>query len=298
MRRRESMNSTESLELLLDTICNTFGAVIFLAMLVALLVGQAAPEVPVAEPPTAAETASILAEIQEAQERLRILSGQYRQQEQIRQRLASSESEALAGKLRQQTEQQLRFMSEKSTAVQEAADTQAQTVTVQQTLERQQRRLQMAKAQQQQLQTEMQQLQELSSRTAAIPRLRKTTKDAVVFVIDDGHLYQITTSSLAINSRDTQRSTRGGIEVIQPRSGSGTHIGDTSAAQSSVRKKFSDVHAGQHFVTLYVSRDSFAEFAPVKAQLVKLGIEYEVIIGESNDVELSIGNSMRESLVQ
>lgn len=63
--------------LLLDTICNTFGAVIFLAMLVALMVGEVPPTQETDESvPTAAETASILAEIQEAQERLRVLSGQ------------------------------------------------------------------------------------------------------------------------------------------------------------------------------------------------------------------------------
>lgn len=189
-------------------------------------------------------------------------------------------------------------MSEKSTAIQETADRQSQTVTLQQTLEQQQRQLQRVQSEQQQLQKELQQQQELASRTAAIPRLRKTSKDAIVFVIDDGHLYQITTSRLTVNARDTQRSTRSGVEVIQPRSGSGTAIGETAAAKSSVQKKFADVTASQHFVTLYVSRDSFAEFAPVKSQLVELGIEYEVIIGDSDEVELTIGNSQRESLVQ
>jgi hypothetical protein len=40
MTRRGSTPRAESLELLLDTICNTFGGIVFLAMLVCLLLTQ------------------------------------------------------------------------------------------------------------------------------------------------------------------------------------------------------------------------------------------------------------------
>ena len=47
MRKRASSDTLDSLELLLDTICNTFGAVIFISMLLAVLVTNSASSVPV-----------------------------------------------------------------------------------------------------------------------------------------------------------------------------------------------------------------------------------------------------------
>ena len=49
-RRRPAENPADSLELLLDTICNTFGGVLFIALLVALLT-----HVPAADRPQPAE---------------------------------------------------------------------------------------------------------------------------------------------------------------------------------------------------------------------------------------------------
>jgi hypothetical protein len=48
MGRRRSLGQ-DSLELLLDTICNTFGGVLFIAMMVVLLLQQTSKDVP---PPT------------------------------------------------------------------------------------------------------------------------------------------------------------------------------------------------------------------------------------------------------
>ncbi len=44
MSRRQMISSDDSLELLLDTICNTFGAVIFISILASILAQNSAPE--------------------------------------------------------------------------------------------------------------------------------------------------------------------------------------------------------------------------------------------------------------
>ncbi len=43
-RRRSLMSDTSSLELLLDTICNTFGGIVFVSLLVVILVNMSSRE--------------------------------------------------------------------------------------------------------------------------------------------------------------------------------------------------------------------------------------------------------------
>lgn len=61
MRRRRRTTSADSLELLLDTICNTFGGVLFIAILVVILLrmtGESEEETPV--PTVAPEHLSLI----------------------------------------------------------------------------------------------------------------------------------------------------------------------------------------------------------------------------------------------
>ena len=57
MSRRHSSSESDSLELLLDTICNVFGGVIFIAMLVAVLTSFRAAAVMQEDPPVGTESA-------------------------------------------------------------------------------------------------------------------------------------------------------------------------------------------------------------------------------------------------
>ena len=86
MSHRRNAVAADSMELLLDTVCNTFGAVIFISMLVAILVSRrssgAADTEAVVDP--AVETAQIRLDIEAARDRVRVLSEQLRQQKLLR----------------------------------------------------------------------------------------------------------------------------------------------------------------------------------------------------------------------
>ncbi|MEZ6122590.1 MAG: hypothetical protein R3C49_05365 [Planctomycetaceae bacterium] len=303
MTRRTAGDSTESLELLLDTICNTFGAVIFISMLVAVLVGQTARSQPTAQSETdpVADAATVQADILAAQEKLRVLTSQMRQQELVKERFASEESRQLAGRIQQQTEARVRLMEQKSDAVQEVTQTNSQNALMQQQLEQHRAEYDATQRRNQELREELKRLQELSSRTARIPQVRKTTKDSVVYAIDDGRLFRVTTPDLAVDRNDCDVNREDGVNVVRPKPGAGVPIPtDAAAANSSgtVRDHFKGANPKTQFIQLFVSRDSFAEFLTVKDTMVELGIEYEVLITEDDTVKLSIGSSSRESFVQ
>lgn len=298
MKRRSAGESTDSLELLLDTICNTFGAVIFISMLVAILVNRTSTKASHDESPSdpATEAALVQTEIQQAQERLRVLSGQLRQQQLVTRRFASEESLALAGQIRQRTQDRVGLMNQKSDAVQTITEVKARSASLQRQFEQQSAQLKTAANENQSLGEQLQSQLELSGRTARIPRLRKTNKTAVVYALDDGRLYRITTAAQVVDENDCERVSSQGRELITPRKGGGLEV--DGRPSSELDGRFDRLQADQYFVQIFVSRDSFAAFLPVKDVLVTRRVEYEVIITDSDQVELYLGTSQRESFVQ
>ena len=299
MNKRSTQSSTDSLELLLDTICNTFGAVLFISMLVAVLVSRSAQKPITPEPvhQTAADIADIQAELLQSKERLRILSGKLRQQKQVTSRFASEESMSLAGKIKQQTQDRVALMQQKSEAVKTITDTRGTAAVLQDELVRQQSSLDSHAATNRQLKAELVTQVQQSGRTARIPQVRRTSKSAIVYAIDNDRLHQVVTTAGTINTNDCQQSNELGGIVIRPRSGGGIALSSNSPDES-IKQHFHDATPNQQFIQLFVSRDSFRSFLHVKDAMVELGLEYEVIITEDNDVRLMLGNSQRESYVQ
>ena len=54
----------------------------------------------------------------------------------------------------------------------------------------------------------------------------------------------------------------------------------------------------EHFVRLFVSRDSFAQFQPLKNMMIRLGYEYEIILFTEDNAELYLSPSPVKSFVQ
>ena len=164
-------------------------------------------------------------------------------------------------------------------------------------LHRQAEALQAADNKNRQLQNKLKTQQELSGRTARIPRLRRTNKTSRVYALDDLRLYRVTTVQGAIDETDCERTYVANVVTIRPRPASGMEISSRDPP-ADIKEKFSGVDDGDEFVQLFVSRDSFAAFLPVKDTLVQLGLEYEVLITDGDDVELHPRGSTRESFVQ
>lgn len=298
MTRRTTDNSTDSLELLLDTICNTFGAVIFISMLVAILVSNSSqtPTPTESSADTESDVAIIQAEVQQAQERLRVISSQVRQQKRITSSLASDDSLALAGKLNQQTRERVSLMQQKSEAVKKVVDIKGASAVLQTALSKQQSELNAATVTQKATSEELRQLTTRSARTARIPQVRRTQKSPTVYAVDDQRLYQVTTKYGTVNTQDCEKRSENGKEIIRPLPTGGIPVSESASA--AMVTCFQDVSPSDGFVQLFVSRDSFEAFLPVKDLLVQLELEYEVIVTEDDTVTLVLGSSQRESFVQ
>lgn len=100
-RRLQGELDSDSLDLLLDTICNTFGGILLISLLVAVLANMASNSVAI-EPPeqvTQAELIELQQKLAQEKEKYRLLQATLNQQREIRNDFASKESIRLANDL-------------------------------------------------------------------------------------------------------------------------------------------------------------------------------------------------------
>lgn len=291
MKRRASSTPMDSLELLLDTICNTFGAVIFISMLVAVLVAQSRTPTP----PVEESSATVVDEIQQ-KERLAALQRQQRQQDLIRDQLVD-DSAADAARQIQMLQPQLNALQQQNSADAAALRVaQQEAQSSQQKLSEEERAMLAAQQKNDTLKQKVLRLEKLQARTARIPAVRRTSKESVVFALQDGKLYRVTTPDQRIDAVDCQRAVENNLEVIRPRRAAGLVV--ENAAAADIAGKLKGLKGGKHFAQIFVSPNSFAAFLPLKDAVVSQGLEYEVKVSETDRVELFLGASRQESFVQ
>lgn len=304
---RRKLVIPDSLELLLDTICNTFGAVIFISILLSLLVRQSGYRETVASLPD--EVLAVIAarnqEISEARTRQAALERQLALQDDVLDRFASNESKGLANQILMAAEHQVQLMEQKTGAIEEMTEAEAQALTMEATIKQQTMRLQQTRQQHKALLQEMQQATTLSSRTARIPRIRRTEKFGLAYMLHNGRLHRATTPEGEIDETDCVRVEAGGVVRISPQADAGLAVPDESVPgqgnaveKRKLQAKFQRIDKARQFVRLFVSRNSFAQFIPVKDAMIEQGLEYEVILFSTDEAELFLSDQLRESFVQ
>jgi hypothetical protein len=304
---RRKLVIPDSLELLLDTICNTFGAVIFISILLSLLVRESGVREGIASLPE--EVSAVIAarnqEIAQAKARQVALELQLAQQQDVLDRFASAESKGLANEILAATDNQVQLLEQKTDVVDGMTQDESQSLTMEATMKQQAQKLQQTQQQHKALLQEMQQATTLSSRTARIPRIRRTEKFGLAYMLHEGRLYRATTPNGEIDETDCVRTEAGGMTRIAPRANSGMAVPEESIAaqghaveRHKLQARFERIDKARQFVRLFVSRDSFAQFITVKDALIEQGLEYEVILFSDGKAELFLSDQQQESFVQ
>ena len=304
---RRSSASDSSLELLLDTICNTFGGVLFLAMLVSLLLTQTRKrtesESESADPVPAVSTADLVrldtrAEILEHEiQRLEKLVGDvegmtgefaepgYKEKLEAMQTV-EREQRALAAK-------RVRVLSDIADAQAAAARAGAQTATTQ----RQQKaadadqsqaenRLEQAKLEREQLIQSAIALKKKAEETTMVkttgraPRERETSKREFGAVLKYGRMYLMhvyRSGEREVNTEEFVVTTGLQHNTAEPKPSAGLDLRASDSLQSIIRQRLNAYPPGSWYMCLVVHPDSFEEFLSLKAAIVSLGYEYRLM---------------------
>lgn len=287
-----------SLELLLDTITNTFGGVLFLAILVALLLRTTSPQngrvAETGEPLTAVEVARL-------EGRIKVLEATI---EATRRRVAlSGPASATADPV--PLVELADLVARLQSALSERAESLTQTAFLQQEAEVARTRLDKIEAEfasaaedlasaEARCDAAREEAAELSraalqldrppgaaviEQTVGLPRIHSTTKTEVALYVRFGRLFMMHRWERGQRSgpnTDQFVVVSGSLQVARPKPTSGYPI-EVAAIDKQVVSLLGQFSPQRHYMTCVVFEDSFDVFQVLKAALVRQGFEYRLI---------------------
>lgn len=300
MSRKKTPDS--SLELLLDTICNTFGGVLFLAILICVLLRMTtrleAP-VPVADAASPEELAALQVKLDELVAELDALRLSASQQRAVR-AATRPEKEQAFKELQRERDQRDALFKERLEAIGriEAARSNAQRVRrgLDQLLARHAKAkqnvasatsdLEKAKAEGVRLASAVDELVKAirasEAQTAPLPRRRFTIKREIGVVVRFDrlyvwHRYGRFGERLGLNDDEFVVVGDDGSELLtMPKPYAGVALSDDAAAQSIV-SRLKDFDPDNHYFAIAIWGDSFDTFQILKSALVGLKFEYRLM---------------------
>lgn len=300
---RKSATSGDSLDLLLDTICNTFGGILFISMLVVILVNAASSEVTQSLP--SEEDHQRLVEgrrrLSDTTVRLASLRRAARQIEQMRDRFSDPESAQVIEEL-----QDVQGMNE---AMHEARDSSLEELAAMQELinetamenARMKAAIQVARQALQAAKSQLDAEVSLRSRTSKLPRQRRTTRQQAAFFLKGGKLCSFARigidGQLALNESEARVHEKDDRNFAEPVPGAGLAVRTDGSSVQAITEKISPFAKEKFFIAIVVWPDSFEHFQAVKESVVRSGHEYQLIPMAANE-QVFIGEATEESLVQ
>lgn len=303
MSRRPHVSPDDSLELLLDTICNTFATVIFISMLASIMAQNVAPQSATAAEITESieSLAALQAEADELTAERQQLETELARQSSLLGQFASSESLQLAADLRQTLADHTTLLQQNSAAASERLLSEKQRLEAEKTLARLLTEQQQQQASFADAQSIVRELETRRGQEAVIRRVHETDKFPLAFALDNGRLYAVhllaanasSPTDILLNRTDCQITENGGVTTVSMKPAAGTLIHNTANAEEQARLKFAHV-PDSCVVQLFVARDSFADFLPVRQALRSLQVEYSLQIMPGDDVELTLSENVRQ----
>lgn len=272
----------ESLEMLLDTICNTFGAVLFIAMLVVTLVNPNATE-QTDQGSVTTEFVELETEINSMQIEVDRLQLVQQQQESLLDKFSDPQAGALAVSIDAATKKQAKLVRDRAGRLAHLAKADRLNAETREQLRKQAAELKQAQSAATHAATRLSDQVAKNSRTANTPKTVRLRTLTIGTILKGGVWYCITRPNSAgvidVNPTDCAPVQNGNHQTLKPRPGGGINIRNTSARLTPFRPSDPDLH---HF-TLFVYKDSFAEYRIVKDVLTNAGFRVELILMDNDE---------------
>lgn len=324
MTRRAGPDES-SLELLLDTICNTFGGVLFLAMLVSLLLAQtqrtraaaqaAAPQKPALSP---ADLKTLERRAERVAAEAARVEGLINDLRRTTQRFAAPDAEAILAELAELDARNAGLEGRRAAVLTATADSQAAaaraaTIARQEsereeaaraTADAARRRVEDASRVRAALSRSAESIQsKLAAATTIVtagkaPREKQTTRREVAVMLKYGRLYlmhRYTSHDRTVNVADFAVESGTDFNRARPRPTAGIDLA-TPGAAGRVATLFEAFPRDRWHACLVVHPDSFAEFLALKTWLVGHGYQYRLFPSAESVVDQ--GASASDAKVQ
>lgn len=302
--RRAAIDDNASLELLLDTICNTFGGVLFISILVVVMLNSTSAKREMSlSPPDERVQADLIEwrkKLADANEQTNALLAALGEQREMAQSLVDPNIRELLQQLDHQRRRRTEFEQRRLASLQARAESDQQVNTIATRLAALDATLAAARQRQLRAAEALEREVAMRSRAAKLPRGRTTTKQAAVMLLRGGRL----TSYAAVDANGELVRNRFEVEeldddsgaYLSPRADAGVHIAP-DANSETIENRFTSYDPERHFIALAVWPDSFASFPVVREALVRANLEYALIPFPA-DGKAYLGRGVDEWLVQ
>lgn len=294
MSRRKIQDDGGSLELLLDTICNTFGGILFISLLVVILLNTTSSKVSSSAPQQKSQLELVESELKRQElanelERLQIAVGQM---EVSTQSIVTPDIVDLANKLQKAENKYAQAVAENSKTQGRLNQTQIEINQIVIDAEQREERTEAARKKAAALEERLKESIAQRSGEAVIPKVQQSDLQPVIFVLRYGSLFGPWPSSDLKGTDVGGGSTR--VDVAQ---GAGLSI-DPAGETTAIKGKFkSNVSAGRHRAVICIWPDSYEQWTIVRRSLSELQMKYQLFPLEADGV-LILGEGGGDSTVQ
>lgn len=285
MARRRSAKQ-DSLELLLDTICNTFGGVLFIAILVVLLLQQTGkgPGQPasLSKPVTAVEMLDLTNRFEDLSSQLTRLRENRGNQQVVVQTFATTEMQIQLQERTALTNE----LAERQNAVDqmmlERAELSVRVEQLTQENEAVPEQLKESKAKEEQLTAKLEELIESNRQELRLPVLKESDRPVIALILKYGRLYLWNLSnSIAREGLNDQHFVAVGHEnkdtlITMAHPLRGIELDDRPQTRDQIRSLLVHVSPKKFHLAIVVRPDSFYEFRYARDAIVELGFNYQL----------------------
>ncbi len=274
-----------SLELLLDTICNTFGGVLFISLLVVVLLNMTSRKVAVTPPPSEdarAKLARAKSELAETQYQLNAWRTRVEQQEKTEQTVDNPELEKMLEELDARRAKRTHLDTDSTSRLAQVGTVQTDINTIAAQLAQQTEA--MAQAKNAVAAADELLKREVARRTRELrtPVEIETKKQEVPFLLRKGRLGAVLKTDHGGNlaPNDTEcvvQQDAGGKSYIEPKPGTGLAVDPTGDADGGIAKRLTQFDSTKHYLAIFVWPDSFDHFATVRDVAMTHGFQYRLV---------------------
>lgn len=304
-RRSPKAEPEGSLDLLLDTICNTFGGVVFISILVVILVNMTNESAPFTPPSEASQSKLVALEIERehTHEQLRRLRAVAAQRTETDRALSSAESRRLAEELQRQNDMRSRQIQTKSDTVGAISGAQIQTNRAAKRMHERKTQIQRGETRLAGLLQSLRKQVAIHSRKVGLPQLRQTHKTSIGFFLHNNRLFAVHRpgrhdskfENPKLNTADIQKIDQDGKTYLEPRPGAGIVVQPANATNEAIKRKIPEFSSKNYYAKVFVWQDSFKAFAELRKILVDAGFEY-ALIPMPKDGKVVVGSSSRDEV--
>ncbi len=285
MTRRRHFHDDSSLELLLDTITNAFGGILFLALLVVVLL-QNSSKTPDALPNVSRTTLSELrTTFQNIETKLVPLRLEVEAREAIATNLADPTLEKVLLKLTQMREERTELIAGTSVVLESISRLQGHSDALDEKGAQLSAEIEAVGVAVGVAQKNLEEERARRKVNSPFPEERTSSKSHIPVTVRYGRWYVDRSPTGEANLDDfAVLDTKGKYLTITPKPYRGIPVVERDSLSKQLERHLSTQDPSSHYIEIAIWDDSFTEFQPLRDYLVQRGFEYRLVVVTQGDV--------------